>query len=203
MTVSFVRVYITRGFYHPGYILFSRNKTWSFLWKFSSSIVCWLDESLSSHLLASSGLRRSSGVICLRKWTLCNVTQINLRWVTLISEEGLWRAQPWFLTLQSWLSNVLGFSELSTNNYVHRNHTERLRDDQKLNEDDPSLRCRFYGSGVVPGICIFLDKHLKNSYASDSKNTLKNTGVNCQWILFKLKRGDFYCVSPNDLNHSL
>ena len=39
------------------------------------------------------------------------------------------------------------------------------------------------GLGLFQGPAFFWTNVPKNSYASDSKNTLKNISVNCQWIL--------------------
>lgn len=50
-----------------------------------------------------------------------------------------------------------------------------LREGQKLNEGGPSLRCRFYGCGMVPGICISWTNNSKNSYASYQRTHSKTS----------------------------
>lgn len=112
-----------------------------------------------------SGLKRSSVVLSPRNVNL-DISQLEMSF-TLISEEGsshdFWHSCPDFQMFLDSLSSpqAIPCTEIT------------LREGQKLNEGGPSLRCRFYGCGIVPGICISWTNNSKNSYASDQRTHSK------------------------------
>lgn len=183
---------------------FSGNNIWIFLWEILllHCLQPWWEGKSSS--LFSPGWRRSEPFrpSLPGRWTLNNLTQVDLRWADSpqmeASEElshnswhtGFHTSYTW-----CWLSNFLWSCELSSNNSVHKNHTERL------------LKVKWWRSilemqilwvwGGSQGSAIFWTNIPKNSNVSDPNNTLRNTATNYQWIVLKLETSDFFCVLPN------
>ena len=169
----FVCVKIICGFCHLRCTLFSRNKIYSFLWKFSSSVICWLDRSLSSFPLLWP-----EKILCGPLPQECEPRH-KPTWDEFYTHLRR-RVQSWFLTLLSWFSNVPWFSELFSSNSMYRNPTER-RSKIEWSWSIPEMRILWVWDGSRD--LHFLDKQLQEFLCQWSENTLKNIAVNCQWIL--------------------